>query len=70
MVGIHTYANKAAGFALYCYPILMGITDSTLVVWIICLVPLYSSIEELIINMTSKKLDVNTKSLFGNECLP
>ena len=61
---LHTYANKITGVLLFCLPILYHIIGLNATLIILCFVASASSIEELIINATSKKLQRDIKSLF------
>ena len=62
---LHTYANKfTGGTILICFPImhLLGGVTKTLV--FLCILASIASIEELEINLTSKKLNRNVRSIF------
>jgi len=63
---LHTYANKVTGIALICFPVLFHILGLTATVIILCGIANVSSLEELIINIRSKTLNRNVKSVFGN----
>ena len=61
---LHTYSNKATGFFLFCFPVLLIIFDLK---WVVCLlssIATFSAIEEIIINVKSKELIRDIKSLF------
>lgn len=62
---LHTYANKFAGGAiLISLPVMYllgGITNNLVIV---CIIASIASVEELLINLTSKKLDRNVRSIF------
>lgn len=62
---IHTYANKITGFILFLFPILFAFINSNLTIIIICSIASISAIEELIIQLASKQLDLNKKSIFN-----
>lgn len=62
---LHTYANKfTGGVILICFPMmyLLGGVTKTLV--FLCILASIASIEELQINLTSKKLNRNVRSIF------
>ena len=62
---LHTYANKfMGGVILICFPMmyLLGGVTKTLV--FLCIFASISSVEELQINLTSKKLNRNVRSIF------
>lgn len=62
---LHTYANKAAGLTLFCFPILyylFGLPTTTALVFFIAGV---SAMEELIIMITSKELHRDIKSFLN-----
>lgn len=62
---LHTYANKFTGGAiLICFPMiyLFGGVTKTLV--FLCILATIASVEELQINLTSKKLNRNVRSIF------
>lgn len=65
---LHTYANKAAGFTVFCFPLLYVFLPRTAYV-IVCLITIVSAAEELIINLSAKKLDREAKGLFILHCL-
>lgn len=60
---LHTYANKITGIALFCTPfsyVGLGLYTTTILV---CLIASVSAIEELLINIFSKKLCRDIKSI-------
>ncbi|WP_349946561.1 CDP-alcohol phosphatidyltransferase family protein [Lacrimispora sp. BS-2] len=62
---LHTYGNKAAGIVLFCFPFLyiwLGLYAATILV---CFIASISAVEELIINIISKKLWRDIKSIFS-----
>ncbi|MCT8976649.1 CDP-alcohol phosphatidyltransferase family protein [Clostridium sp. CX1] len=61
---LHTYANKATGFLLFCYPYLYNTVDISILWCLICTVATLSAIEELIIHITSKELSRNVIGIF------
>ncbi|WP_167956151.1 CDP-alcohol phosphatidyltransferase family protein [Anaerosporobacter faecicola] len=54
---LHTYGNKITGFLLFLFPLLYGILPFTMMVVLLCTVASFASVEELLIMITSKKLD-------------
>ncbi len=62
---LHTYGNKITGMFLLIFPILLPYTHTNVLMYIICVLASISSIEELVIQLTSRELDVNKQSLFG-----
>lgn len=63
-VFLHTYANKVAGFILFCFPIMYKELGLIITACIICGFGSISAIEELIINLTSKYLNRDIKHIF------
>ncbi|MCI2110865.1 MAG: CDP-alcohol phosphatidyltransferase family protein [Bacilli bacterium] len=61
---LHTYANKAAGLAVFLSPALYALFGLTATAIIIFAFTGLSALEELLINISSKKLERNRKSLF------
>ncbi|QWU15388.1 CDP-diacylglycerol--glycerol-3-phosphate 3-phosphatidyltransferase [Paenibacillus sophorae] len=57
---IHTYANKATGLMLFCFPFLYSIFGLTITSSLLCGLASFSAIEELIINIKSKELSRDT----------
>lgn len=66
---LHTYANKATGFVLFCSPILCILWGMPITVAGICILASLSALEELAITITSRKLLRNTVSLFNRPLL-
>lgn len=61
---LHTYANKLTGLFIFCFPLFYWGFGTNLTVWLIGSVATISAIEEMIINLTSKELSRNVKSIF------
>ena len=61
---IHTYGNKITGFLVLLIPVflLLQITDK--IILLVCIIAILSAMEELLIQITSKELDLNRKSIF------
>lgn len=62
---LHTYANKITGLVLYCFPLLLNLFDFIPAVIVISFAATFSAMEELIINATSRTLDLNISSIIG-----
>ena len=60
---LHTYTNKITGLLLFFIPYFIYLNNANIIVYIIGVIALISSIEELIINIKSKQLDLNKKSI-------
>lgn len=61
---LHTYANKATGLLIFCFPFLYVLIDISILGYLIGTVAIIASIEELVIHLISKKLERNIKGLF------
>ncbi len=61
---LHTYANKATGAILFFLPILYWSFKDIVIIIIACIISSISSIEELIIQITSKKFNQDIHSYF------
>ncbi len=57
---LHTFGNKIAGLMLFLFPLTI---KSNIYLYLLCIVGSLSAIEELIIHLISKELDVNRKSM-------
>lgn len=62
---LHTYANKASGLLLYVFPLLYKIININALISVICIIASLAAIEELCINLLSKKLNLNKKSIIS-----
>lgn len=62
---LHTYGNKITGLILFLLPIFISFIHTDVVMYIICSVASISAVEELIIQLTSSKLQANIPSLFS-----
>jgi len=62
---LHTYANKATGLLLFCFPVLCYVLGLTFSAGLICAAGSLSAVEELLINIRSRSLSRNVKSLFA-----
>ena len=61
---LHTYTNKLTGLLVFFIPYFIYLDGTNIVIYIIGVIALISSIEETAINIKSKKLDLNKKSIF------
>ncbi|KAB3525745.1 CDP-alcohol phosphatidyltransferase family protein [Alkaliphilus serpentinus] len=61
---LHTYGNKITGLTLFIVPLLIPYIDTGTLVNITLLIATISAFEELIIQITSKKLQLNRPSIF------
>ncbi|MPL88069.1 hypothetical protein SDC9_34082 [bioreactor metagenome] len=61
---LHTIGNKLTGFILFVFVYLYPFMDLTILTSLICILATYSSIEELIIHIKSKDLNVDVRGLF------
>ncbi len=61
---LHTYGNKATGLLLFLCPMLFPIIGMANTEKIILVMACLSAIEELVINITSQTLNINTKGIF------
>ncbi|MGE5628914.1 MAG: CDP-alcohol phosphatidyltransferase family protein [Solirubrobacterales bacterium] len=62
--GLHTYGNKITGAALVLFPFLILLIHSNIIIYLICFMGFISALEELIIQLFSKRLDLNVKCIF------
>ncbi|QQU16171.1 CDP-alcohol phosphatidyltransferase family protein [Enterococcus casseliflavus] len=61
---LHTWLNKAVGFLLGSFPLLLIVSHTKIVVLILGTIATVSALEELLITILSKNLDRNQKSIF------
>jgi len=61
---LHTISNKITGLLLFFIPMVIGSPLENPIIYFVCAVASVSAIEELIIHITSKELEVNSKSIF------
>jgi CDP-diacylglycerol--glycerol-3-phosphate 3-phosphatidyltransferase len=64
---IHTVGNKITGLVLFILPILLIYIHINVLMYIICAIASISAIEELIIQLTSRELQVNRQSIFAKQ---
>lgn len=60
---LHTYANKATGIVLFVFPILYSSLGIDIAVILVCSLANISAFEELLININSKNLNRNIRSM-------
>jgi Phosphatidylglycerophosphate synthase len=65
IVFLHTYANKATGFCLFCSPILYDRFGMVIMICVVCSLASVSAMEELVINILSKKLDRDIRCIIA-----
>lgn len=61
---LHTFANKATGLLLFCFPFLLRLFGLGATAIALCSLASLSAAEELVIQLTSRELDLNRKSQF------
>jgi CDP-diacylglycerol--glycerol-3-phosphate 3-phosphatidyltransferase len=62
---LHTYANKLTGLLLFITPVFYVIFDFKITAIILSISAILSSLEELIIIISTKELNTNCKSIFN-----
>jgi CDP-diacylglycerol--glycerol-3-phosphate 3-phosphatidyltransferase len=67
---LHTYGNKATGALIFVVPILYALFGLTVSGVILCSVALFSSLEELIITISSPTLNRNCKGIYRRSDQP
>lgn len=60
---LHTYSNKATGFALFLFPFLYSVIPLNTTILLVSSIATISALEELFINLTSKVLNRDIKSI-------
>lgn len=63
-VSIHSYGNKVTGMIFFLFPIMFSYIDKIMLIHITCIIATTSAIEEFIIQLTSKEVQLNRKSIF------
>lgn len=64
---LHTYANKATGFLLLCFPFLMRFLGLEITAILLCAVATLSAVEELLILLISDTLRLNQPTIFSKQ---
>lgn len=62
---LHTYGNKMSGFMLFIFPLLFAFVRSNVPIYIVCVTASISAIEELLIHLSSDKLQISKKTIFS-----
>ena len=62
---LRTYANKATGIVLFCFPFLFSVFGKETTAAVICGIASVSEAEELLINLISKTLRRDRNSIFS-----
>lgn len=62
---LHTYANKFTGVVLFCSPFFYVISGLHTTIIFLCIIASISALEELVINVLSKELWRDIKSVFS-----
>lgn len=60
---LHTLSNKVTGILVFFVPIGIGSLFESAIIYFVCGIASVSALEELAINILSKKMEVNTKSI-------
>lgn len=61
---LHTWANKATGLALFCFPVLFALFGSVPSAIALCIIASASAVEELVLNATTRELDRDIRGLW------
>lgn len=61
---LHTYANKATGIIMFCFPLLYNFIHTSILAGVICTIAAIAAIEELFIHILSKELSRDTSGIF------
>ncbi len=61
---LHTYGNKITGFVIFLFPFFYPFLRMNIWIIICCGIASISAAEEVLIQLTSKELDANRKSIF------
>jgi len=67
---LHTYSNKATGILLVLFPVLLWLLGLDVTGILLCSVATLSAMEELLLQLTAKSLDLNRISLFTKAKTP
>lgn len=60
---IHTYGNKLTGVVIFLIPMEIVYVDKNILNYAVCIIATISALEELIIQLTSKEIEINRKSI-------
>lgn len=61
---LHTYLNKATGFAVFLIPYYLALPCYTVLCFTACTIAAFSSAEELILHIMAKEYNAKTKGIF------
>ncbi|MTI61135.1 MAG: CDP-alcohol phosphatidyltransferase family protein [Firmicutes bacterium] len=64
IVFIHTVANKITGLMIYCIPIYIILLNSNILILVTTITSIISALEEFLIMLIFKKVELNKKSIF------
>lgn len=67
LASLHTYSNKLTGLLIFLFPFMITVITPAVPVWIICGAAAVSAVEELLIQIRSKLLNLDRKSIFSKE---
>lgn len=62
---LHTYSNKITGLLLFFVPIAIGSSLEISIIYFVCFIASVSAVEELAINILSKSMELDIKSIFA-----
>lgn len=65
LASLHTYANKATGLMLFCFPFVFQICSINKIAFVLLVIASFTAVEELAINIKSSSLNRDTKSIFA-----
>lgn len=61
---LHTYGNKIAGLSLFLVPLFIPFTGTKALLYTVCAIASVSAAEELMIQVSSRELEANRRSIF------
>lgn len=61
---LHTWANKFTGILLFLFPMFLEVMAPETPLRVLCIVASLSAVEELLIDISSKELQLNRRSIF------
>jgi CDP-diacylglycerol--glycerol-3-phosphate 3-phosphatidyltransferase len=61
---LHTWGNKLTGILLFLFPLSLAVIVPAAPLWVVCTVATLSAVEELLIDVSSKELHLNRRSIF------
>lgn len=63
---LHTYTNKATGVLLFCFPLCVNSPGMIIAAYLVCAVASLAALEELLINVASKNLVRDVRSILDH----